>query len=72
MMIKHISQIAAKGELTEFQRLYEEDNARLEIKDTKGLSPIHHATLNGHLSIVEFIISHDGGQCPFSICITST
>ncbi|KAK3089349.1 hypothetical protein FSP39_002938 [Pinctada imbricata] len=55
-----VFQVAAKGDLQEFQKLYDEDNSRLELEDTKGFRPIHHATINGHLHIIEFILSNDG------------
>ncbi|CAC5415131.1 TRPA1 [Mytilus coruscus] len=51
---------ASKGKQQEFQRLYVENPERLHIQDTNGNTALHHASTNGHLHIVDFIIQHDG------------
>ncbi|VDH91361.1 transient receptor potential cation channel subfamily A member 1 [Mytilus galloprovincialis] len=51
---------ASKGKQQEFQRLYVENPERLHIQDSNGNTALHHASINGHLHIVDFIIQHDG------------
>lgn len=55
-------QVAAKGHLEEFQRIYLADKSRLNIQDNKGLTAVHKAAENGRLNILEFIISEGGGN----------
>ena len=54
-------QVAGKGNLEEFQRLYYADNSRLGIQDSKGLTAAHKAAENGRVNILEFIATHSGG-----------
>ena len=54
--------VAAKGNLQEFQRLYEADDSRINIQDSKGLTPAHKAAENGKANILDFIINHGGGN----------
>ncbi|XP_052283272.1 transient receptor potential cation channel subfamily A member 1-like [Dreissena polymorpha] len=51
---------AAKGNLEEFQRLYENDPSRLSVRDGKGLCPIHKAAEFGRLNILQFIVDQAG------------
>lgn len=51
---------AAKGNLEEFQRLYENDPIRLTVQDSKGFSPIHKAAEFGRVSILNFIKEKGG------------
>ena len=54
-------QAAAKGKLSDFQRLYHENPERIQITDNKGNTALHLAAANGHLDIVDFIIQNGGG-----------
>ncbi|XP_052283274.1 transient receptor potential cation channel subfamily A member 1-like isoform X2 [Dreissena polymorpha] len=51
---------AAKGNLEEFRRLYENDPSRLSVRDGKGLCPIHKAAEFGRLNILQFIVDQAG------------
>ncbi|KAJ8305937.1 hypothetical protein KUTeg_016482 [Tegillarca granosa] len=51
----------AKGNFQEFERLYKADTSRLNIQDNKGFSSLHYAAQNGHIFIVDYIVSQGGG-----------
>ncbi|XP_069127645.1 transient receptor potential cation channel subfamily A member 1-like isoform X2 [Argopecten irradians] len=53
----HIFKFAAKGNLSEVQRLYKIDKSRIYIQDSRGFSALHHAAANGHRDVVEFIVT---------------
>jgi ankyrin repeat protein len=55
-------QVATKGKLKDFQKLYHESPERIEITDSSGNTVLHLASANGHLDIVDFILGHGGGQ----------
>ncbi|XP_060594443.1 transient receptor potential cation channel subfamily A member 1-like isoform X2 [Ruditapes philippinarum] len=57
--IRIVISAASKGNLEEFQRLYESDTNRIHIKDAKGNTPIHKAAEAGRIKILEFI--HEKG-----------
>ena len=59
-----ILQVAGKGDVDEFQRLYNADPNRLNIQDARGVSPAHKAAENDQLKILEFIYTNGGGKCP--------
>ncbi|XP_033737356.1 transient receptor potential cation channel subfamily A member 1-like isoform X2 [Pecten maximus] len=52
-----VYEFAAKGNLAEVQRLYKVDRSRIFIQDCRGFSALHHAATNGHLDVVEFIVT---------------
>ena len=56
-------QAAGKGNLEEFQRLYEGDTTRLQVRDSKGQYPVHKAAEFGRINILEFIVKQGGGKC---------
>ena len=58
-------QVAAKGNLQEFQRLYEADDSRLNIQDSRGSTPAHKGAENGQVNILDFIVNHGGGNILF-------
>ena len=60
--MNHSFQVAAKGNIQEFERLYDADNSRLNIQDSKGNTPAHRAAENGRVNILEFIVYHCGGE----------
>ena len=55
-------QLAGTGNLREFQRLYHEDNSRLELQDVKGQTPTHLAAGKGRLNIITFIVEQCAGN----------
>ncbi len=55
-------QAAAAGRLDECERLYRIKPDRLEIRDSKGRSVLHHAALNGHTNIIDFALDHTAGR----------
>ena len=57
-----VYQAASKGNLEEFQRLYESDIGRINIRDAKGNTPIHKAAEAGRVKILEFIHEKGGGN----------
>ncbi|XP_021365013.1 transient receptor potential cation channel subfamily A member 1-like isoform X2 [Mizuhopecten yessoensis] len=52
-----VYEFAAKGNLSEVQRLYEVDRKRIFIQDCRGWAALHHAAANGHLNVVDFIVT---------------
>ena len=59
-------QVAARGNLEEFIKVYTADPSRLEVKDNKGQRPLHAAAAKGHTNIVDFIVEHHGGESKWS------
>lgn len=55
-------QIAAKGDIREFERLYDLDHARLRVQDLKGLGVLHHAAAKGKMVVMDFVLGHGGGR----------
>ncbi|XP_052774065.1 transient receptor potential cation channel subfamily A member 1-like isoform X2 [Mya arenaria] len=58
--IHKLCDAAAKGNLDEFQRLFEGDKTRLEVRDGKGLYPVHKAAEFGRINILQFIVDQGG------------
>nr|XP_029722327.1 transient receptor potential cation channel subfamily A member 1-like isoform X1 [Aedes albopictus] len=54
-----ILRAAESGNLDEFIRLYESDNGRLSVKDSKGRTAAHQAAARNRINILSFI--HDQG-----------
>ena len=54
-------QVAAKGNLEEFRRLYYADISRLGAQDNKGVTAVHKAAKHGRVNILQFIADHNGG-----------
>ena len=55
-------QVAGKGNLEEFRRLYYADISRIKTQDNKGLTAAHKAAKFGRVNILEFIANHNGGK----------
>ncbi|KAK3607524.1 hypothetical protein CHS0354_025776 [Potamilus streckersoni] len=52
--------LASQGNLAEFERLYNADNTKLSIQDSKGQAAVHKAAENGKVNILSFIYEHGG------------
>ncbi|XP_060077074.1 transient receptor potential cation channel subfamily A member 1-like [Ylistrum balloti] len=48
---------AGKGNLAEVQRLFKADRTRIFIQDSRGWAALHHGAANGHLNVVEFVVT---------------
>ncbi len=57
-----LSQVAASGNLKEFERLYEADPSRLRLQDSKGWNVFHHAASKAKVNIMQAILQHGGGR----------
>ncbi|XP_058838842.1 transient receptor potential cation channel subfamily A member 1 isoform X3 [Topomyia yanbarensis] len=55
-----ILRAAESGNLDEFIRLYEGDNGRLAVKDSKGRTAAHQAAARNRVNILSFIHDHGG------------
>ncbi|XP_055535400.1 transient receptor potential cation channel subfamily A member 1 isoform X2 [Wyeomyia smithii] len=55
-----ILRAAESGNLDEFIRLYEGDNGRLVVKDSKGRTAAHQAAARNRINILQFIHEHGG------------
>ncbi|XP_058459841.1 transient receptor potential cation channel subfamily A member 1 isoform X2 [Malaya genurostris] len=55
-----ILRAAESGNLDEFIRLYEGDNGRLVVKDSKGRTAAHQAAARNRINILSFIHGHGG------------
>ena len=55
-------QVAAKGNLEEFRRLYYADISKLGAQDNKGVTAVHKAAKHGRVNILQFIADHNGGM----------
>ncbi|XP_053683490.1 transient receptor potential cation channel subfamily A member 1 [Sabethes cyaneus] len=55
-----ILRAAESGNLDEFIRLYEGDNGRLVVKDSKGRTAAHQAAARNRVNILHFIHEHGG------------
>ena len=58
-------QAAEAGNLEEFIRLYQFDNARLIVKDGKGRTVAHQAAARNKINILQFIRDQNGGKNNF-------
>lgn len=61
-LITQLLQAAEAGNLEEFVRLFQGDNARLSLKDGKGRTPAHQAASRNKVNILEFILEQGGGK----------
>lgn len=61
-LITQLLQAAEAGNLEEFVRLFQGDNARLYLKDGKGRTPAHQAASRNKVNILEFILEQGGGK----------
>lgn len=52
-------QAAEAGNLDIFSRLYQADFTRMAIRDSKGMSPAHHAARNNHVNILNHICKNN-------------
>ncbi|XP_047477382.1 transient receptor potential cation channel subfamily A member 1-like [Penaeus chinensis] len=50
--------MAAKGNVTEMERIFETDPDRMCVKDSKGWTPLHHAAANNQICALHFLINH--------------
>ncbi|XP_042871223.1 transient receptor potential cation channel subfamily A member 1-like [Penaeus japonicus] len=50
--------MAAKGNVTEMERIYDTDPERMCIADSKGWTSLHHAAANNQISALQFLINH--------------
>ncbi|XP_015600034.1 transient receptor potential cation channel subfamily A member 1 isoform X2 [Cephus cinctus] len=55
-----ILRAAESGNIEEFNRLYQADPKRLEIRDGRGRAAVHQAASRNRVNILEFIYSHGG------------
>jgi transient receptor potential cation channel subfamily A protein 1 len=53
-------QAAERGNLDEFIRLYQLDNSRLAVKDTRGRSVSHQAAARNKVNILQYIYEMHG------------
>ncbi|KAI8501666.1 Transient receptor putative cation channel sub A member 1 [Branchiostoma belcheri] len=53
--------VAASGRLADFTQLCQHDPARLQARDRKGATPLHHAAGHNQLSIMEYILRINNG-----------
>ena len=57
---RHLLQVAARGNLDEFVKVYTADPKRLDVQDNRGQRPLQAAAAKGHRNIVDFIIKEHG------------
>lgn len=55
-------QVAESGNLETFKRLYFAEPTRLTIKDSRGRTATHQATVKNRINILQFILSQGGGE----------
>lgn len=62
MHFHNVIQAAESGNLEEFVRLYQGDNARLTVKDARGRTAAHQASVRNRVNILQFIYSQQGSK----------
>lgn len=55
-------QAAESGNLDEFKRLYQSDNGRLSIRDSKGRTAAHQAAARNRVNILRYINDQRAGK----------
>ena len=55
---------AEAGNIEDFTRLYQSDITRMNITDSKGCTPAHHATRKNHVNILTHIYRNSPGKSP--------
>ena len=57
-------QVAVRGTVKDFERVYKKDTSRLHLRDSSNSVPFHHACGAGKIEIMEFILAKGGGMWP--------
>lgn len=61
-MLFKLLQAAESGNLEEFIRLYQGDNGRLAVQDTRGRTVSHQASARNRVNILQYIHAQQGSE----------